>query len=121
MLPIKTKDGIKERHMEVSDNEEGEEEENDDPTEDGSEEEAEDNEEDEEDNHVEAGTEVSVVELYARRKETLLEKKIQIGSLAASFLECPEERLVNLEKLVKMVDGHQPESVEVKLPVCVPS
>lgn len=111
MLPIKTKDGLKERHIEVSDHEEEDDEEEKEeqpkPTKATAGGKAEEEEEDE----VRPGTEVSVVELYARRKEILAEKKIIIGSLAASFLEVPEERLMNLEKLVKLVDAVQQDSV----------
>ena len=54
----------------------------------------------------------------------LREKKLLIGSLASAFLEEPEERILNLEKLVKLVDTPQAESVQViflrfkKLVVC---
>lgn len=105
MLPIKTKDGVKERHIEVSD----EEEEDDDETEAAGPVEAE--AEDIEDAVV-PGEQVSVVEIYARRKELLNERKIQIGSLATNFLEVPEERIINLEKLLKLVDGDEPESIQ---------
>ena len=42
----------------------------------------------------------------------LKEKKLLIGSLASAFLEDPHERISNLETLVKLVDGEQPESVK---------
>ena len=107
LLPIKTKDGVKQRVEEVEElsEEEEEDEESGLGMEEGSEEEAE----------VEPdtlGQEVSVVELYARRKELLAERKIHIGSLASNFLEAPQERLINLEKLVKMVDSDQPIVIE---------
>ena len=49
---------------------------------------------------------------FFRRKELLKEKKLLIGSLASAFLEDPHERISNLETLVKLVDGEQPESVK---------
>ena len=36
-----------------------------------------------------------------------------IGTLASNFLENPEERMSNLENLVKLVDAPQPESIQV--------
>ena len=37
-----------------------------------------------------------------------------IGSLASGFLEQPEERIVNLEKLVKLVDAEQQTAIEFR-------
>lgn len=105
MLPIKTKDGVKKRTIEQEEEE--------------SDEEAEDETAPEEDDKVEEedeampGPEVSVAELYAKRKELLNEKKITIGSLASNFIEAPEERIMNLEKLVKMVDADEPKPIEL--------
>jgi len=110
MLPIKTKDGLKERNIEMSDAEEEEEEGEAAPP--AAKGEDSDSETEPTETMVEAGKEVSMVELYAKRKEILQEKKIQIGSLASSFLEAPEERMMNLERLVKLVAAPQPEPVE---------
>jgi len=108
LLPIKTKDGVKQRIEEVDDIED------DSAGEDESDEENEEqNENEDNDEPLVAGQQVSVVELYAKRKEILGERKITIGSLASNFLECPQERIINLEKLVKMVDSDQPISVEL--------
>ncbi len=126
MLPIKTKAGLKERNIEVSDHEEeGEEEEEEEEEEvapkkaKGADDDDMDEDEEEENKvkepEIAPGEEVSVVELYARRKELLLEKKIHIGSLASSFLEAPEDRLPNLQKLVKLVSAQQPESVIISV------
>merc|ERR1711994_132936 len=48
-----------------------------------------------------------------RRKELLAERKVHIGSLASNFLEAPQERMINLEKLVKLVDSDQPVVIEM--------
>merc|ERR1712142_932282 len=91
LLPIKTKQGVKQRVEEV--------------------EELEQEDIDSDDDHKEeplvTGQEVSVVELYAQRKEVLADRKITIGSLASNFLVCPQDRIINLEKLVRMVDSDQ--------------
>merc|ERR1719397_2514021 len=108
LLPIKTKDGVKQRAEEVQDSDADEEEDEDDEEsglgmeDSGSEEE-----------EVMEEKEVSVVELYARRKELLSERKVHIGSLASNFLEAPQERMINLEKLVKLVDSDQPVVIEL--------
>jgi len=113
MLPIKTKDGLKERHIELEENaDEEEEEEVPQPkvakaltakqvaeAEDG----------------INPGDEVSLVELYAKRKMLLREKKLVIGSLASGFLELPEERIMNLEKVVKLVDTEQHTLIEMSV------
>ena len=108
LLPIKTRDGVKQRVEEVEE-QSGEEDEEDEESGLGME------ESDDEQVKVEEKVEkeVSVVELYARRKELLAERKVHIGSLAANFLEAPHERLVNLEKLVKLVDADQPIVIEL--------
>ena len=49
------------------------------------------------------GKEFSVIELVAKRREYLAEKKTEVGSMASNFLEVPHERVNVLEKLVKMV------------------
>ena len=110
LLPIKTKDGVKQRveEVEYSDADE-EQEENDEESGLG----MEDSGEEEEEEEVMEEKEVSVVELYARRKELLAERKVHIGSLASNFLEAPQERMVNLEKLVKLVDSDQPVVIEL--------
>merc|ERR1719312_2161667 len=83
LLPIKTKQGVKQRVEEV------EEMEQEDIAIDAEEEKS---DEDSDDDHKEeplvTGQEVSVVELYAQRKEVLADRKITIGSLASNFLEC---------------------------------
>jgi len=108
LLPIKTKQGVKQRVEEV------EELEQEDIALDAEEEKS---DEDSDDDHKEeplvTGQEVSVVELYAQRKEVLADRKITIGSLASNFLECPQDRIINLEKLVRMVDSDQPRAVEL--------
>ena len=108
LLPIKTKDGMKQRveEVEASEDEDDEEEESGLGME-------EDDEEEEDDDDITVKEEVSVVELYARRKELLTEKKIHIGSLASNYLEAPQERMINLEKLVKLVDSDQPIVIEM--------
>ena len=109
LLPIKTRDGVKQRVEEVEEQSGEEDEEEDEESGLGME------ESDEERVKVEEKVEkeVSVVELYARRKELLAERKVHIGSLAANFLEAPHERLINLEKLVKLVDADQPIVIEL--------
>jgi len=113
LLPIKTRDGVKQRIEEMEDSD-GEESEQDDEEE---EEDGEGEDIDNEDNlghEVSSGQQYSVVELYAKRKEIIAEKKVTIGSLASNFLEAPEERIINLEKLVKMFgSGDQPKSVDL--------
>ena len=112
LLPIKTKSGVKQRVEEV-------EEENDNLDEAGEEDSDSGAVEDDDDggihdafDEITSKDTVSVVELYAKRKEIIAEKKVTIGSLASNFLENPEERIINLEKLVKIVgdEGH-PKSV----------
>ena len=113
LLPIKTRDGVKQRIEEMEDTDgEGsgedsgeEEDEDDDDLEDGA---------DDLGHEVSSGQQYSVVELYAKRKEIIAEKKVTIGSLASNFLEAPEERIINLEKLVKMFGSEdQPKSVDL--------
>lgn len=111
LLPIKTKDGVKQRVQEMDmdsedDNMEKEEENDEDDGDDR------DDSDDDVEEETEVMGEVSVVELYARRKELLAERKIYIGSLASNYLEAPQERMINLEKLVKMVDSDQPIVIE---------
>jgi len=109
MLPIKTKEGLKGRSIELEEELDSDNDEKEEPTQapvDG-------DDEDDDTELVEGGTEVSVVELYARRQELLSERKVTIGSLAVNFLEAPEERIINLEKLVKLVDGAQPKPIEL--------
>ena len=54
--------------------------------------------------------------MYVKRKEIIAEKKVTIGSLASNFLENPEERIINLEKLVKIFgSGDQPKSVDLTI------
>ena len=110
LLPIKTKDGVKQRVEEVQEADDDEEEEEDEESGLGMEDSEEDEEEEEEEMEEK---EVSVVELYARRKELLAERKVHIGSLASNFLEAPQERMINLEKLVKLVDSDQPVVIEM--------
>jgi len=107
LLPIKTKQGVKQRIEEV---EEMEQEDENDEEESSSEDESEDDNKEE---PLVVGQEVSVVELYAKRKVILADRKITIGSLASNFLECPQDRIINLEKLVRMVDSDQPRAVEL--------
>ena len=44
-----------------------------------------------------------MIELVAKRREYIAEKKTEVGSMASNFLEVPHERVNVLEKLVKMV------------------
>jgi len=111
MLPIKTKSGWKEQTIEVDEtvqNSDGEDRESVGEI-------AESEDEEIEEDVVVPGEQVSVVELYARRKELLKEKKLLIGSLASAFLEDPRERISNLENLVKLVDADQPESIRISV------
>jgi len=105
MLPVKTKDGVKTRTIEEEEEESDEEAEDETPMEEDG--------KDEEEDVAMPGPEVSVAELYARRKELLNDKKVTIGSLASNFIEAPEERIMNLEKLVKMVDAEEPKPIEL--------
>jgi hypothetical protein len=75
LLPIKTKTGVKQRVEEVESGEEDVEEEDDESGED----EEGDDEGDEFDEALKKGS-VSVVELYAKRKQLIAEKKVTIGS-----------------------------------------
>lgn len=109
LLPIKTKQGVKQRVEEVEGmEEESAAEEDEDEASDG-----ESDAEDVKEKPIVAGKEVSVVELYAQRKEILTDRKIHMGSLASNFLESPQDRIINLEKLVRMVDSDQPRAVEL--------
>jgi len=111
LLPIKTKTGVKQRVEEVEDEDE-EIDEEDDELGDGEEEV---DEGDEFDEAMKKGS-VSVVELYAKRKQLIAEKKVTIGSLASNFLENPEERIINLEKLVKILGAEDhPKSVDLTI------
>jgi len=109
LLPIKTKQGVKVRVEELGEDSIKEEESQ--SEEDCGEEDEEDIREDEQ--PIVSGQEVSVVELYAKRKEILADRKVTIGSLASNFIECPQDRIINLEKLVRMVDSDQPRTVEL--------
>lgn len=114
MLPYLTKSGWKARTIiEEGGEEEGEEEveqEDQDGEEDGQEEVLEDIDE-----QTKAGEQVSVIELYARRKALLHEKKMLIGTLASTFLESPEQKMSNLDNLVKLVDAPQPDSIQMSI------
>jgi len=110
LLPIKTKEGVKQRVEEMEEMEHESEEEEEDVAEGESGEESNDDNKDE---PIISGKQVSVVELYAQRKEILTDRKIHIGSLASNFLECPQDRIINLEKLVRLVDSDQPRAVEL--------
>ena len=112
LLPIKTKLGVKQRLEEVEQAEETSDREEE-PEEGEISEDKCGSEDEHEDMDVVRGKEVSVVELYAKRKEILADRKLTIGSLASNFLEAPEERVINLEKLVRLVDSEQPGPVEM--------
>ena len=104
LLPIRTKQGWVQRSAKVQQQpEEGE-----DQAEEGGE--TNGNHEEEESSEEEAdedikGQEFSVIELLAKRREYIAEKKTEIGSMASNFLEVPHERVTVLEKLVKMVSA----------------
>merc|ERR1712179_578527 len=102
-----TKQGVKQRIEEVEEMEQdnADSDEDDDESDDGS-------ADDQKEEPLVLGQEVSVIELYAKRKEILADRKVTIGSLASNFLECPQDRIINLEKLVRMVDSDQPRAVE---------
>ena len=111
LLPIKTKTGVKQRVEEVEEDEEKEQDE-----EELGEDEEDVEEGDEFDEALMKGSSVSVVELYAKRKQMIAEKKVTIGSLASNFLENPEERIINLEKLVKILGAEDhPKSVDLTI------
>jgi len=105
MLPVRTKQGWVQRSIAVNgDAANGHDGEGEDEGEDVEEEEASDDEEEEEDLDLK-DQQFSVIELMAKRRQFITEKKLEIGSMASNFLELPEERLNVLEKLVKMVSG----------------
>ncbi|CAB4057974.1 NOC3 [Lepeophtheirus salmonis] len=94
LLPIKTKEGILQQTLFIDNDDEEKEE--------GVATEQ-DSEKDEEVDEDKAPDNVTVIELLSRRKEILTLKRVTIGSLATNFLECPEERIPILEKLIKML------------------
>lgn len=106
LLPTKTKEGV---HMKTVEVEDKEEEDSDEEGED--EEEAMDDQEDEEDGEQDDGLVLdgqgskSVVSLLAEREEALAKLKLRVGTLASNFVEAPEERMHQLDKLVKMIDA----------------
>ena len=106
-LPIRTKQGWVQRSAKVEHQADEEEEEEEDAEvgddTNGAHEEAEDT--DEEEQEEIKGQEFSVIELLAKRREFIAEKKTEIGSMASNFLELPHERVTVLEKLVKMVSS----------------
>ncbi|KAB0794961.1 hypothetical protein PPYR_01175 [Photinus pyralis] len=92
LLPIKTKTGIVPVVEEISN-------EADEPQ--ISEDEVEENEVEEE---PKVTTTITAAELLVRQSKTVGDKKIQIGSLSASILEDPNEKIDNLRILVKMLE-----------------
>lgn len=52
---------------------------------------------------------LSTAELLAARNEKLQKVKIEIGSLSASLLESPEERVSNLKTLLDIMNQYIPE------------
>lgn len=52
---------------------------------------------------------LSTAELLAVRHEKLQKIKIEIGSLSASLLESPEDRVGNLKSLLEIMDQYIPE------------
>ena len=116
LLPIKTKSGVKQRMEEVEEDEEAMDEDDEANEDENDEQDSSGAEDDAFEESIAEGQQFSVVELYAKRKEIIAEKKIIIGSLASNFLENPEERIINLEKMVKMFSaGDQPKSVSLTL------
>jgi len=116
MLPVKTKDGWKDRRVKVEAGEESEaevEDENEGEEDGGSDKEEEIQDKVTED--ISAGDKISVIELYTKRKEMLNEMKIKIGSLASTFLEDPQNKMSHLEKLIKLVDMPQADSIRISV------
>ena len=107
LLPIRTKQGWVQRSAKVEHQADEEEEEDAEVGDDtnGAHEESEDTDEEEQEDIK--GQEFSVIELLAKRREFIAEKKTEIGSMASNFLELPHERVTVLEKLVKMVSSKE--------------
>jgi nucleolar complex protein 3 len=55
-----------------------------------------------------AGEQKTVLALMSEREDLLQELKIKVGSMAANFLENPQERIYVLEKLVSLLDTTDP-------------
>ncbi len=73
------------------------------------EEEEADEEQNDDDDHddglvLNGATSKSVVSLLAEREAALTELKLKVGNLASSFIEAPEEKIGQLERLVQMLD-----------------
>ena len=90
LLPIKTKQGIVERSMEIEDASSDE---------DNSEEEAEEEEK----------APLSAAEMYAQRKNKLEELKVLIGAASSGILENPDERMDQISSVLKLYDTLTPD------------
>ncbi|XP_076044988.1 nucleolar complex protein 3 [Oratosquilla oratoria] len=101
LLPIKTQDGIIHRFTEAEEEKDSGVEE-----EEQEEEEASSSEEDEETETQKEKKvkEMSTIDFIAEREQKLNEKKIRIGCLATNLLESPEERVLNLRRLIFMMN-----------------
>lgn len=119
LLPLKTKDGIIRQEVEVVDEEPEDQEalgsdqdENEtglNGSEDGNESDASDYTLNDDEGALDVSKPVSTAQLLASRNEVLRQKKIHIGSLSAGLLENPEEKIVNLRSLLKILDEECPE------------
>jgi len=85
LLPIKTREGIVERSIEID--------------------ELSDEEEDEEEEEEKEAEPLSMAEIYARRKQKIEELKAVIGSSSSSIIENPEERMENISAVLKLYKG----------------
>ena len=89
LLPIKTKQGIVERSMEI--------------------EEASSDDDEESEEKEEEKAPLSAAEMYAQRKNKLNELKVLIGAASSSILENPEERMDNVSSILKLYDTLTPD------------
>ena len=93
LLPIKTKEGIVERSMELEDQPESEEEQ-----EDGGEQEA-----------AEEEQPKSVAEIYAQRQKKIEELKCTLGVTSSNIIENPEERMDSISAILKLYSNLTPD------------
>ncbi|XP_017782223.1 PREDICTED: nucleolar complex protein 3 homolog [Nicrophorus vespilloides] len=117
LLPIKTNKGIVKRSVEQDEVDEPEEEEEEQMEESYIDDENEDTGDDDDDegmyvfneDGIDKSVPVSAAQMLSNRNETLRQKKIYIGNLSSIILENPEENILNLRLLMKILDDDTPE------------
>lgn len=110
LLPLKSKDGLIKRSVEINEEEQEEEGEEDIANESEDADDSDDVGSDEgsdiepEAKELNVAEPISTAKLLAQRSEVLHQKKLHIGVLSSALLESPEEKILNFSKLLKFLD-----------------